>query len=168
MKYLLLSSLIIFISLGLVSTTPTPAKKVKYTSTEGKLKVVFPDAYTTTEMNDDGVRTLKTQAQLDEKLFFVAYTLHETELDDHYNLATISLESFAEALSSDIIEQSDWKIKKNIGKRAMLYSSEEKLKGEYRAVIVGQIQYQLIAISSVDSWDEKLAKKFIKSFKIKK
>lgn len=166
MKYLLIFSWIIILFTGLVSTTPPP-NKVKYTSAEGKLSVVFPDYFTTSEMEEANFKTLKVQAQYDEIAFFVAYTIHETELEDNYNLATISLESFAEALGTEIKEESDWIVKKNKGKRAMLYSSKDKLKGEYRAVVVGQIQYQLVVISTEDSWNEKMATEFLKSFKIK-
>ena len=167
MKHLLRSSSIIFLFIGLISIAPPP-KKVKYSSTEGKLSVVFPDNFTVTEESNSGAKTVKAQLELDDMVFFVAYTVHEAVLEEHYELASVSLESFAEALNTEIIERSDWKVKKNLGTRAVIYSSDNKLKGEYRAILVGQIQYQLVAIGMDTAWDEKGAKTFLDSFKLKK
>jgi len=168
MKKAFLGALLLLLFIG--STSIASAPKPKYTSTEGKMSVTFPagSEFITTESDSEGTKTVKTQAQYNNMVFFVAYTIHETVLPEEENLAQVSVDSFTEALGASITEQSDWKVGKKTGVQVELAVEEGELVGEYRAVIIGQYQYQITAVGAASDWDQATVDKFMKSFKVKK
>jgi hypothetical protein len=44
--------------------------------------------------------------------------------------------------------------------------SDNSMKLEYRVVLVGNIQYQLVAMAMLEEYDEKAAARYFKSFKL--
>lgn len=161
---LLLISLFVLIS---VAFAPT-AKGYKYSSAEGKMTVTFPAAFETEVNSQNDIETTKITAIVDEQTFFAAYTLHQTELEDQIMLAQIALDSFSETLNGNILQQSAWKIKKNEGVQAVLNLDEQDAKIQYRVIMIGNLQYQLVVIAANSSFDQKAADSFFKSFKVKK
>ena len=166
MKRIIFGSALLLILLGATSLAPTT--KIKYSSVEAKLTVTFPAEFSTTEQVEESYKSIKTQALLDGMVFFVIYTIHENDMTDPEGLAKISLDAFSGGLESTITEESAWKVNKKNGLQALLEVPEKELVGEYRVVILDQIQYQITVVSPKSDWDEKKAKKFFKSFKVSK
>ena len=167
MEKAFLGALLLLLFIG--STSIASAPKSKYTSTEGKMSVTFPAGteFITSESDSEGTKTVKTEAQYNNLVFFVAYTIHETVLPEE-NFAQVSVDSFTEALGASITEQSDWKVGKNTGIRVELAVEGAELVGEYRALIVGKYQYQITVVGATSDWDQAVVDKFMKSFKVKK
>lgn len=166
MKRLIFASFLLVLLVGVTSLAPAP--KYKYSSEEAKLKVTFPAEFKTTEKIKDSYRSKSTQAVYEDMVLFVSYTMHDSEMTDKKELTQVSLDAFTEGLDAEITEQSDWNVKKHEGVKAKLEVSSNGLMGEYRVVIIGQIQYQITAVSAKDTWNDKVAQKFFKSFKVKR
>ena len=166
MKRVIFSSSLVLLFIGITSLAPST--QFKYSSSEGKLSIVFPDKFTTEENVGDQYKTIKTQALYNDILFFVAYTVHTTELTDNEGLTKVSLDSFIGGLEANVTKESMWKVRKNKGLQASFNIVSQGLKGEYRIVLIGQIQYQIAVVGAEDAWSQTLADSFIKSCKITK
>lgn len=151
-----------------VLVSMAPATKVKYTSAEGKLSITFPTTFESTNKDSEDYTSIQTQANLEDQLFFVAYNVHNSELSEHESLAQTSLSAFSEAMGGEITKQSDWKLKKNTGVKARIAVESNDLIGEYGAILVGQIQYQVAVVSAKSAWNQARSDAFFKSFKLKK
>jgi hypothetical protein len=166
MKRILLASSLIVLLIGMASVAP--ATKMKYTSSEAKLSVTFPAEYSVDESNEDNYRTVKVQSESGGTVFFVNYTVHSESLTDFDELEDVSIQAFSEGLNGSVTSNSDWKVGKNTGKKVMIDVADSGLKGDYRVMFVGQIQYQITAVGPKDAWNEKMVNSFMKSFKLKK
>ncbi len=151
-----------------VATSLAPSAKFKYSSSEAKLSVVFPGEFETTEQVKDSYKSVKIQAVVDGVIYFAIYTVHDNEMTDSESLAKVSLDAFTEGIDGQITKESTWKVNKNNGLQVLLKAPSNDLVGEYRVVIIDQIQYQVTVVSPEKSWDAKRAKKFFKSFKVRK
>ena len=103
----------------------------------------------------------------DAFVFLISHTVHQLQIDNPAELTTLSVTTFAESLGANIDNQSPWKIKKNEGQKATFKSVEQGIIGEYRVIIIGQIQYQVVVVTSGDSLDNEMIHNFSKSVKIK-
>ena len=166
MKRIIFSSALLLLLVGVTSLAPTT--KANYSSSEAKLSVTFPGEFTTTEQVEESYKSVKTQAIIDDMVFFVNYTMHDNEMTDSEGLAKVSLTAFIEGLEGEVSEENTWKVNKKNGLRAIFNAQGNSLTGEYRVVILDQIQYQITVVAPKESWDAKKAKKFFKSFKVKK
>lgn len=166
MKRILFASSLIVLFVGITSVAPP--KKAKYTSAEAKLSVTFPAEFTVTESDDEDYRTVKVQGESDGAVYFVNYTVHNSKLSDYDGLMDVSIEAFAGGVGGEVTEQSDWKVGKKTGKKVLINVPEAGLKGDYRVIFVGQIQFQITSVAPVDSWNQKAVDDFMKSFKLKK
>ena len=79
MKRVILSCTLLLVLVGVTSLTPS--EKVNYSSVEAKLSVMFPDKFTTSEQFEENYKSVKTQCLADDMVFFVAYTVHESEME---------------------------------------------------------------------------------------
>jgi hypothetical protein len=159
-----------FLFIGFTSLQPSIGDSETYSSKDGKFRVTFPGAYEETVGEGEDQKTVKINFVQGEHILFASYTLHETEITDHQDMAEVSLDSFVEAVNGDLISKSEWKVKGNSGLQSvMTIESEEKIiKIDYRVVLVGQLQYQLVSIAPTDDYDTKMSDKFFKSFQITK
>lgn len=155
------------ISIGSVLANQGGVKWVKYSTKEGKAKIKFPASYEVSEEVKEAAKTVKIQTKLGENLFFMAYTLHSTQLTEQDNLAEVSLESFAETVKGKIIQQEELIVKSNNGIKAKIVMEEADADVYYWAIIIGQIQYQLIVLDVSKTIDTE-RDQFFKSFKILK
>lgn len=147
----------------------TPAKKgVPYQSAEGKLSVVFPAAYETDRSEDDDKITVKVSCTVDGQTYFASYTLHKIEITDHQEMAEVSYDSFITSVKGSLISKSEWKIKDNIGLKAIMVMPDEDNRIEYRVMLVDSFQYQLVVFAPSGTYNEKEAAVFFKSFKLLK
>lgn len=168
MKKAITGGFLLLLLIGFTSIASAP--KPKYSSTEGKMSVTFPagSTFETTESSSEDGKTVKTQSAHNDLVYFVSYTKHTSALEGVDGLTQISVDAFTQALGAEVTEQTDWKVGKNKGIR-VLYSAEAAgIEGEYRALIVGQFQYQITVVGSPDSWNQKAADSFFKSFKVGK
>ncbi len=144
------------------------AKGHKYSSEEGKMSIVFPNEFEIEESDLENVKVVKITATHDELFLFASYSLHKTEITNHESLAELSVQSFAESITGTINGQSEWKVKKHNGLKAMMELAENESRVQYNVILVGDIQYQLVVVAPQDSWDQEAADTFFKSFKLKK
>lgn len=156
---------LLMISFVLLTTAFAPkAEAQKLSSTEGKMSIKFPADY---QASEEGP-TKKFTATVGDQTFFAAYTVHEVELEDQMGLAEVSLDEFNKILEGNILEKSNWKLKKNTGLKANIHLEKQDGKILYHVILIGNIQYQVVVISPTESFDQKSADKFVKSFKVKK
>jgi len=158
---------ILFGNYGFVSEPAIPkgAKWVKYSTDEGKAKLKFPYQFEVTEEEKENGKTVKVQAKNGNNMFYFAYTLHNSELIDAEHLAEISLESFAETLKGKINSQEEFIVNDHKGLKAKIVMEESDADVYYRAIIIGQIQYQLIVLDVSKTINEE-RDKFFESFQI--
>ncbi|MCJ8288917.1 MAG: hypothetical protein HRT58_05835 [Crocinitomicaceae bacterium] len=166
MKNIIFSSVLLLLLVGVTSLAPST--KVKYSSSEAKLSVTFPGEFTTTEKVEEAHRSSKTTANVGGVVYLVSYTIHDNDMADGESLAKVSLDAFINVLEGEVTEESRWVVNKNNGFQAKLKVVEKDLVGEYRVVLINQIQYQITVIAPEGLWDNKKAKKFFKSFKVAK
>ncbi|MFK7785653.1 MAG: hypothetical protein AB8B56_11085 [Crocinitomicaceae bacterium] len=166
MKRIILTSVLFVLLIG--ASSLAPAKKYKYTSDEAKFSITFPKEFNTSEEVQENYKSVQAQAMSDEMVFLAIYTIHEEDITQNEELSEISFDAFMEGLNGTPNGKTTWKVKKNSGLKSEYEVSEKNLVGEYRVILVGQIQYQVTAVSPKGSWDDKKAEKFFKSFKLKK
>lgn len=164
---MLKQTLILFVLFTATLALAAPPK-YKFTSKEGKYSVVFPAEFKSETVKKEYATTIKTTAMLSNQTFLASYTIHEQELGDRKELATVSLESFVDGVSGKITKQSEWKIKKNSGIKATISLSEKDATVEYWVILIGQIQYQVTSVAANSNWDQKAADAFLRSFKVMK
>lgn len=157
---LLLSALILLAAFA-------PAKKFLYDSSEGRFSVVFPAEYATERDEGEDVATIKTSCNLDGQTYFASYSLHQLEMTDPMEMAEVSYDSFIKAVGGVLQSKSDWKVKEHTGLIAVMNLSDESVLLEYRVILVGNIQYQLVVLAATGDYDAKAAGNFFDSFKLK-
>lgn len=145
--------------------SPEKVKWSKYNAEEGKVKIKFPFPYEIVEEQKENVKTVKIQGKNGEDLFYLAYTIHTAKLDDNEHLAEVSLESFAETLHGKIVQQEEYIINDQSGVKAKIVMQDVGAEIYYRAIIIGQIQYQLIVLDVSKSF-QKERDEFFDSFRI--
>ncbi|NOQ73858.1 MAG: hypothetical protein GQ574_17760 [Crocinitomix sp.] len=168
MKKIIFQSALLLIIVSISSAALAQSTKAKYFSSEAKLSVTFPSKFETTEDVKEAFKSVKTQVMVNGALYYVSYSVHKNDLSKNESLAKVSLDSFIETLNGKVTKEAIWKVRKKNGLQALFNVTEGELKGEYRVVIIGQIQYQIAVVAPKESWDEKVTKKFFKSFKVKK
>ena len=156
----------LFIGTVFALTSFAPSAEFIYTSIEGKLSIAFPAAYETSTKKTEKSTTVKTQASLEDQLFYVSHSVHKSTVHDHESLAATSLKSFSQSLGGTVTDQASWSINSHDGVQAVIETSASNLKVAYRAILIGQIQYQIVVASESSKWNQEKADKFIKSFKV--
>ena len=156
--------------LSLLSFTYNPtAKGFKFTSEEGKFSIVFPSSFQSeTITQENNTKTVKISAEAKNQNYMATYTIHQMEMNNPGSLAQTSLDAFVEAAKGTVQNQSEWKIKNNPGIKSIILLDGQDAKIEYRVIIVGKIQYQVIIVSPNKLWDQKAADVFYKSFSLMK
>ncbi len=156
------------IILFIASSFTTASKGYKYSSNEGKYSISFPGTFEESKSQNENSISVKVSATVGQSTYFTSHTVHTVEMTDNQMLAEVSLDSFTESLGGSITKKSDWVIKKHKGLKASIDIPQYDAKAEYQIVIIGQIQYQIVAVAPTSSWDQKSADAFFKSFKVKK
>jgi len=144
-----------------------PPKGFLYKSEEGKMSVVFPGEYSTDRTDSESAVTIKTICSYYDQTFFASYTLHEVEIVEHADMAETSYESFISSVNGELSTKSEWRIKDNIGLKAIMALPND-VRLEYRVILVGNIHYQLVYMAEESIYDNKAAESFFDSFKLKK
>lgn len=164
----ILKTSLLLITAFILTTAFAPAKKkFVFDSNEGKLTVTFPAEYTTDRDEGENVTTIKSTCTLDGITFFASYSLHQVEITDHKDMAEVSYDSFIKSVGAELLSKTDWMVNNNPGIKAVMTLPDENVKLDYRVILVGNIQYQLVVMAAQSDYDEKTASAFFKSFKLK-
>lgn len=145
-----------------------PATKYKFSPTEGKCSIVFPSEFSEETKEKEDYTMIKGQVTDDGMVLIATCTIHNTPLDDVDLLTEVSLNSFISSLNATTKSKTNWNVKKHKGLQVEFESTEQNMIGELRVIIVGQIQYQIVAVGSNEDWDVAKAQKFLNSFKLTK
>ncbi|MCB9233762.1 MAG: hypothetical protein H6581_19050 [Bacteroidia bacterium] len=174
-KISILFTLVLLISAALTGfttienvTSEEGGKWYNFTSSTGKFSIQFPAKPEISDTKTDEAHTYKANATVGESSYFVGFTVHTTPMVNPDDLAQVSLDAFNETLGGTIESSSEWKYKGETGRQAMIKMEAQGAQVDYKVIIIGQIQYQLIVISTSGDYDAKSAKKFFKSFKTTK
>jgi hypothetical protein len=165
----ILKSSLLLISLFLMATAFTPPKKGQlYKSDEGKMSIVFPGDFETERLDSENSVTFKTTCTVNDQTYFASYSLHQFEITEQEDMAQVSYDSFLSSVGGKEILKADWTVKKNTGLKAVIDMVEDNTRLEYRVLLVGSIQYQLVVLASTGLYDAQAAAAFFDSFKLSK
>lgn len=157
----------IFLFMGIASVAFSQnANWTKYESEEGKVEISFPASFTEETTEKENAIINKVSCNFNNNVFFFSYTIHSIQLANPYELAEVSLESFVNGVNGKIINQEIYEINNKKGIRSLIEIEDKSTIMEYIVIINNQIQYQVVALTSIEKADLKMAKKFFKSFKI--
>jgi hypothetical protein len=112
------------------------------------------------------LQTVKTQASLEDQLYFFSHSTLKLNIEEHDSFAATSLESFNKTGGGSLKNQVSWTINKHNGLQADIEISANNLKVAYRAILIGQIQYQIVVISESTKWNRENFDTFMESFKV--
>lgn len=140
----------------------------KLVSSAGKFSVKFPCLYEESVSEGSEQTTYKFTCEKNGQTYFIGYSLHRIEMKGHEDLAQVSVDSFIEAVQGDLTSQWEWKIANASGLKTLISVENGETLIDYRVVLIGQIQYQVVVLAAKNEYDQKAAGKFQKSFKIQK
>lgn len=132
------------------------------------MSIVFPGTYETERLPGENNVTIKTTCTVSDQTYFASYSIHQFEITEQEEMAEVSYESFMSSIGGSEASKSGWAVKKNKGIKAVLDMNEDYSKLEYRVVLVGNIQYQLVVLAAKSLYDEKSAAAFFDSSKLSK
>ena len=162
----ILRTSLLLVATLIMTAAIAPAKKHLFETDEGKFSITFPAEYTTDREEKENSTTIKTSCDHEGHTFLASYTLHKTEMVDHEEMAEVSYDSFIGAVQGELLSKSEWKIKDNTGVKALMNMPANSMKLEYHVILVGNIQYQLVAMAPIADYDDKATEKFFNSFKL--
>lgn len=139
----------------------------KFTCEVTGAKVKFPSTPTTETSSEDGATNSRSMCTYEGSSIMYNVTKHDDLAGvEPMDLANVSLEAFTESINGEISSQSDWKVKKSTGLQAIMEISELGATVDYRVVIVGNNQYQLVTIEmESDPLGQDIKDTFFDSFK---
>ncbi len=158
----------LFVLFVLILPSHVDAQKwTKYTSPAAGFTIKLPAEPSLVENKDESIQSEKYKLTHSEMSFIASASIHELAIDDP-SLTKVSIDAFRDQLGAEIITEETWKVKKKEGKFAAMSIPDSDAKCHYYILMDGYTQYQFVIVGLWDNWDEKLAKKFIKSVRIKK
>jgi hypothetical protein len=150
------------------TTTKAKPKWYAYSTEVGKIKAKFPGNPALENQDTEIGKKHTATARFGENTYMISYVIHSTTLAEQEKLADASLTAFRDKVKGQILNQSSWSVKKaGNGIRATIAMPDKDAKVEYRVILIGQIQYQVIVVAPTDKYDSKVADKFFKKVKIK-
>lgn len=142
-------------------------KWYSYSTEVGKVKAKFPGNPTLENQDTDIGKKHTATSRFGDNTYMISYVIHSTQLADQEKLAEASLNAFRDKVKGQILNQSAWNLKAGKGTRATISMPDKDAKVEYRVVLIGQLQYQVIVVAPTNKYDAKVAEKFFKKVKIK-
>jgi hypothetical protein len=164
MKVTLIKTLFLLFLIG--TSTVSIAKGYKYTSQDAKFSITFPVPFQTEEGEDGKVASI--MATVDNLTFLVYHTRHTSNFEDPIEAASLSVKAFNNSLGGNLKTSVAWMVKKHQGLKNEIEIEEEKALVEYRVIVIGSVQIQVVAIGTIADWNPKMIKKFFKTFKLLK
>lgn len=158
--------LTLLLCLGFYLVQSTQAQAQTYAPAESKQSIEFPAAFTEETTEGEAQKTSKATCEVEGQTFYFGYTIHEVELEDHQELAQISLDSFLKVIDGKMITQWEWELDGNYGLKAVFIFGEGTLVMEYRTILKGQIQYQALVYAPINGYNNESADAFFNSFQL--
>lgn len=149
------------------ATSPVVDGNEKYSSNLGKVSIYFPGSFNEEVSEESYGASHTVKALVGEDAFMMSFVIHKNDLSaagSMKDMAQVSLDAFADALGGSISNEKDYIYKGNEG-RACDIKMENGMFVRYKCVIIGQIQYQLIAIVADQGESSDKMKHFFDSFK---
>lgn len=163
--------MLIFFLLCGVGGQSLSAQKVKWTTFSshiGKAKIKFPEKPEVVVKQSKKGDAYACNAYLGDIIFMFTFVMHNGKISSDPKRVQKSLDSFISASRAKVIDQSEFSYKKHTGKNATVTLPGKGLIIDYRVLIVKQVEYQYMVVSPEAERNEKLIKKFFKSFKLLK
>lgn len=166
MKQLHVLFAITFLLINTAWAAPEADGNEKYSSKVGKVTVYFPGSYTEEKSREDYGDSYTIKSLVGDDAYMLSFVIHSNDLSTSNlkELAQISLDAFAEEIGGKMSGEKDYVYKGNEGRMCDI-KMDNGLYIRYKCIIIGQIQYQLIAIISDRSKSSDTMKKFFESFK---
>jgi hypothetical protein len=130
--------------------------------------VKFPGKCETTVTEQDDVTTTKSQLTVGEEVYFFSTSVHENPLVDYADMAEISREAFGRSLNADLVSASETDFQGHISNQAEFILANQEMKISYCVFFIDQIQFQMIYMAPIHSFNENHKDKFFNSFRGKK
>lgn len=149
------------------AVTPVAEGNEKYSSSLGKVSIYFPGSFNEEVTNESYGESHTVKALVGDDAFMMSFVIHKNDLSaagSMKDMAQVSLDAFAEALGGTRSNEKDYVYRGYEG-RACDIKMENGMFVRYKCVIIGQIQYQLIAIVSDKSASADKMENFFDSFK---
>ena len=149
------------------AATPVAEGNEKYSSSLGKVSIYFPGSFNEEVTNESYGESHTVKALVGDDAFMMSFVIHKNDLSaagSMKDMAQVSLDAFAEALGGTRSNEKDYIYRGHEG-RGCDIKMENGMFVRYKCVIIGQIQYQLIAIVSDKSASADKMENFFDSFK---
>jgi hypothetical protein len=146
-----ISSYLLCLALLLIGTAANAQIDYLYSSEPGKFTIQFPSEFSIKETDNQGTVTTEVSCEYDDGMLIAGFTIHSEDLNEVEELAKISADSFQESLEADVISSKVWHYRGYKGIKAKYSIAEIGYTVEYRVIIRGNIQYQLVHLFFGDS-----------------
>ena len=164
--YLTLIALCGFFLLSSVQSSHAQKTKwLTFSSQRGGFKIKMPGTPETKQEDKKWGKSYKSQLKDGDLLYYVSYGKHNQNMPDPENLAQVSLGAFVTQVGGEISDPGDWKVGKNVGRKAKIKVPDKGFSMYYHVIFKGRTQYQVVMATAAGEPDPKAYKKFIKSFK---
>lgn len=167
MKHLHLLFAITFLLINTAwAAAPEADGKEKYSSKVGQVSIYFPGSFDEEKKVEDYGDSYTVKSLVGDDAYMLSFVIHSSDLStsNMKELAQISLDAFADEIGGRKSGEKDYIYKGNEGRMCDI-KMDNGLFIRYKCVIIGQIQYQLIAIVSDRSASSDDMTSFFDSFK---
>jgi hypothetical protein len=155
------------IMVAAISVNAQSVSWTKFNSVAGRYQVKFPAAPESETNESNQATTYKTSVTLGEMYYLVSASVHSQPLTGRKELTQKAANSFVTSLDGKKVRESVWKYKNHEGLYVLIEIPHKKARVEYYTIMIDNVQYQLVAVADIQYYDQKIAKKFFKSFKAK-
>lgn len=160
-NYLLLIAL--FLTTTSVAISGNELNWETYTYSKLHASIMFPNAPKETITPDKDKTSTKYESEVNGVSFSFYVAEHKIQLEDHFALTKDGFDAFIEQINGRVIKEKTFTLNGYKGKEAIVYMKEYDKNIYYKTIIVGQFQYQLVALAKTKK-EGKLAKKFLAGF----
>jgi len=164
---------ILYLTTSSFTVTDLPRSKGKwitYQSKVEKIKIKFPgEILEVDEELEDGAHHINVKHQpLSGNMFMLDVIRHVEDLSVSENLAQVSLDAFFTNMGVDNAVTEFWDLRGNQGVKSKVIMGEMGITIDYRVVIIGQQQIQVVVVMKSGLWDQKVVNKYFASLKLLK
>jgi len=138
-----------------------------FSSETGKFSVDFSGNIKESSVEKEKSSSFKIAITKGEMSYMISSTKHQTDLSNEIDkLLNVSISSFKESVDATFISQQDVTRNDASGIYVDMIFSEGTVRLEYFVFIKGMYQYQVMAYSLIESYNEDEANQFFRSFTI--
>lgn len=163
MKHLKLIFSLFILSILSINLNAQSEKLSVYTFSKGRISIKLPGKATETVTAKDSYTIYQQMTTVNDNVYMLSYTLHQSNLSDPDHLTDVGAESFVEVFEGKLKNQKS--TKKDGIKVIDCLIEKDGVHVLYKTFIKGQIQYQIVYISANEKALSK-GKKYMKSYKL--